>query len=97
MSLAIGSVKEGMLPFTNNIPDRSLNISVESEHDSICEVIIPRKSRPMRLDPYDTCRIRLRFKAMFSQAFDAHCDITIKDVTSGRLIERIRFDISVHN
>jgi hypothetical protein len=97
VELPIGSQRDALLPFSNRLPDRSIFIAVVSEHSSICEVKYPHIDSPQRLDPFDTCKIRLRFKGLFKQELRAHCDIVIRDVPSGRLVERIRFDISIHN
>jgi len=94
--IPMGSDREAFLPFTNKLPDRSIFIAAQSEHPSICQVKYPSLESPQRLDPFDTCRIRLIFKANFKQALHANCDVQIRDVPTGRLLERIRFDISIH-
>ena len=92
-----GTERMARLPFTNRLPERTIFIAVESEHPAICQVKYPLVKSPQRLEPFDTCKIRLHFKADFNSVLDAHCDIMIRDVPTGRLLERIRFDISIHH
>ena len=95
VKLKIGSEKIANLPFTNRLPERTIFIAVQSEHPAICEVLNPLVKSPQRLEPFDACKIRLKFKANFSSALHAHCDLLIRDVPTGRLVERIRFDILI--
>jgi hypothetical protein len=96
ISVKLGSDKLVSVPYRNNMPDRSISIGIQSEHPSICEVIGPVNNKPKQLDPYDSCSLRLRFKAHFKEELHAHCDVLIREMKSGRLLERIRFNITIH-